>query len=44
MRVLFWGIFGGFAKLEGQGAVTGLLILKERFLALNKNPLRGFAV
>jgi hypothetical protein len=44
MMVLFWGIFGGFVKLGGQGAVTGLLILKERFLALDKNPLKGFAV
>jgi hypothetical protein len=38
------GDFCGFAKLGGQKVVTGLLILKERFLALDKNPLRGFAV
>jgi len=35
-------VFGGFARLGGQKAIFSLLILRGRFKALDKNPLRGF--
>jgi hypothetical protein len=44
MMVLVFGILGGFARLKGQGAIFRLLILGERFQALDKNPMRSFEV